>query len=203
MTIFNIIFYKIIIIFEKITNISSERVIQYEVYESLNKTKLNLSICSNITINMYTPIILSEKLQKIYDELKEKGYNLFNINSPFYQDICIPYTSPDGTDVMLSDRIDYYYNNNETICQSNCKFSDYLIKTKLLKCECDITNSEIKTKEIEKFNPKTLYKSFYDILKFSNYKVLKCYNLAFRINSITKNKGSIMAIIYFIIYFVF
>ena len=51
---------------EKITNISSERSLQYEIYEPYNKTKLNLSICSNITIDIYTPVILSEKLQNIY-----------------------------------------------------------------------------------------------------------------------------------------
>ena len=71
---------------EKITNISSERAFQYEIYEPYNKTKLNLTICSNTTIETYTPILLSEKLQKLYVELKDLGYDLFDINSPFYQD---------------------------------------------------------------------------------------------------------------------
>ena len=42
----------IIIKFEKITNISSKRSLQYEVYEPFNKTKLDLSICDNITIDV-------------------------------------------------------------------------------------------------------------------------------------------------------
>ena len=71
----------------------------------------------------------------------------------------------------------------------------------IIKCECDIRNSEINIKEIKKFTEKTLYESFYDTLKFSNYKVLKCYNLAFNINSMTMNKGGIVAIIYFSFYF--
>ena len=41
------------------------------------------------------------------------GYNFFDINSDFYQDICVPYTSPNGTDVLLDDRINYYYYNDE------------------------------------------------------------------------------------------
>ena len=93
---------------EKITNISSERTLQYEVYEPYTKTKLNLSICSNTTIDIYTPIILSQKLQNLYDELKDMGYDLFDINSPFYQDICTPYTSSNGTDVPLIDRANYH-----------------------------------------------------------------------------------------------
>ena len=54
---------------------------------------------------------LSDELQKIYQELKERGYDLFDINSEFYQDICTPYKSTNGTDVLLSDRVDTYYNN--------------------------------------------------------------------------------------------
>ena len=116
---------------------------QYEIYEPNNKTKLNLSICSNITFDIYTPVILSEKLKNLHEELKKMGYNLFDIKSPFYQDICIPYSSIDGTDVLLTDRINYYYNNEETVCQSNCKFSDYLMESQYMKCNCDISNSEI------------------------------------------------------------
>ena len=177
--------------------------LQYEVYEPFNKTKLNLSICENTTISVYTPVELSNKLQNLYEELKENGYDLFNINSTFYQDICTPFNSPDGTDVSLSDRVNYYYNNNETLCQPNCEFSNYSVETKLLKCNCDVSNSQIDTKTIKKFTKESIYQSFYDTLKFSNYKVLKCYKLAFHINSVTINKGSIIALIYFLFYFVF
>ena len=193
----------IIIIFEKITNISKERTLQYEVYEPLNKTKLNLSICDNTFISVYTPVELSEEFLTLYNSLKEQGYDLFNINSSFYTDICTPFSSPNGTDVSLSDRMNYYFNNEEIQCQSNCKFSDYSVETRLLKCECDTSNSEIDTKVTKKFTEKSLYQTFYDTLKFSNYKVLKCYKLAFHINSVTINKGSIIAIIYFSIYLVF
>ena len=188
---------------EKITNFSSERSLQYEVYEPYNKTKLNLSICSNTTIDIYTPVILSEKLQNLYEELKDMGYDLFDINSSFYQDICTPYSSNDGTDVLLSDRVNYYYNNEETVCQSNCKLSYYLMESKYMKCNCDIMNAEINTQEITKFNSKLIYKSFYNILKYTNYKVLNCYKLAFSINSITINIGSILTIIYHIFFILF
>jgi hypothetical protein len=182
------------------TNNSLERSLQYEVYDPFNKTKLNLSICDNTTINIYVPLILSQDLLDLYNELKEKGYDLFDEKSEFYQDICTPYKSSYGTDVLLSDRNNYYFNNNETKCQSNCKFSEYLIESNHLKCECDISNSEIDIEDIDKFKPKILYQSFYDTLKFSNYKVLKCYKLAFSIKCFTKNKGSIITIVFFVLY---
>ena len=193
----------IMIKYEKITNISTERSIQYEVYESINITRLNLSICNNVTIDIYTPVLLSEGLLKVYNDVKSMGFNLFDINNDFYQDICIPYTSPNNTDVLLTDRINYYYHNDELVCQSNCEFSNYSIESQLLKCECDISNSEINIKEVKKFSEKTLYESFYDTLKFSNYKVLVCYNLAFHLKNILKNKGSIVTIIYFSLYLIF
>ena len=193
----------IIVKFEKMTNNSLERSLQYEVYEPFNKTKLNLSICSNTSIDIYVPMILSEELNNLYNELKDLGYDLFDEKSDFYQDICTPFKSPNGTDVLLSDRYNYYFNNHETVCQSNCKFSDYSIESQYLKCECDVSNSKIDTEDVKKFTPKTLYESFYDILKFSNYKVLKCYKLAFSMNSLKINKGSIITIVYFTIYLVF
>ena len=193
----------IIMKYEKITTISSERSLQYEVYEPIHKKKLNLSICDNTTIDLYIPLILSDDLEDLYNDLKEQGYDLFNIEDEFYQDICTPYKSSNGTDVSLADRVDYYYNNDETLCQSNCQFSNYSMETQLLKCECDTSNSEIDLKEVKKFTPKSIYESFYETLKFSNYKVLKCHNLAFALKSITSNKGGIMTIVYFCLYLVF
>ena len=74
----------LIIKFEKKSNISSERFLQYEVYEPYTKTKLNLSVCHNITIEVYVPVVLSEKTQNLDKDLKERGYDLLDINSPFY-----------------------------------------------------------------------------------------------------------------------
>ena len=193
----------IVLVYEKISNISSKRNTQYEIYESINFTRLNISVCKDLLIDIYFPLELSQELKNLYEELKELGYDLFDINAPFYQDICTPYKSSNGTDVLLADRINYYYNNNETKCQSNCEFSDYLMETEYLKCLCDISNSEIHTDDSKKFNPKTIYKSFYEVLKFSNYKVLKCYKLVFLIDSLTNNKGSFIALIFVCIYLIF
>ena len=193
----------LIIKYEKVINDSFERYVQYEVYGPYHKNKLNLSICDNITIEIYIPVVLTEKTKNLYEELKSFGYNLFDINDAFYQDICTPYKSQNGTDILLSDRVNYYYNNDETKCQSNCKFSDYIVESQYLKCDCDISNSEINIQNTKKFSAKSIYQSFYNVLKYSNYKVLKCSELTFTLNSITSNMGSILTIIYFIIYSIF
>ncbi len=77
------------------------------------------------------------------------------------------------------------------------------MESQYLKCDCDTSNSEIDVKNTKKFKPKTLYQNFYDVLKYSNYKVLKCYKFAFSIKSLTINIGSIIAIAYFLISSIF
>ena len=186
------------------SNKTYEKNIQYEVYEPINKTKLDLSICQNTSVDIYIPIKLTKKTQRSYDSLKNSGYDLFNLNDPFYLQICTPYKSENGTDVLLEDRKnDYYYSSiNETTCQSNCHNFQYLSDSKFLKCECSITNETIDTTDYKKFEPKKFYNAFYDILKYSNYKVLRCYNLAFHIDSVTINYGSIIVIILFFFYLI-
>ena len=123
--------------FEIIT-ISSERNVQYEVYHPLTKEKLNLSLCNSSTIDLYIPITIDQKIINLYEDLQKNGYDLFDINDPFYNDICSPYKSENNTDVLLSDRKNDYYNNDNTTCQSNCEYSQFISEYKFLKCECKI-----------------------------------------------------------------
>jgi len=194
----------IVIKFENLVNLASQKSVNYEVYDPIFKKRLNLSICQNTSIDLYLPTELSEKTRNLYEDLKSYEYDLFNLDDEFYNDICTPYTSENNTDVVLSTREDHYYNNIKEIkCQSNCLYSNYSLERELLKCECGIVDEVIDPENTDKFKPKILYQSFYDVLKYSNYKVIKCYKLVFDLNSILKNYGRIVSIIYFLIYFCF
>ena len=182
---------------EKKSNKASEREIQLEIYEPYNKTKLNLSFCQDTSINIYVKAELSDETKYSYEKLKSLGYDIFNINDPFYQDICIDYTSYGNTDMSLSDRINYIYNNDDTRCQPNCKATKFSPESEYLNCSCNI-NEEVNNMK-QKFKPKKIYESFYDVLKYSNYKILKCYNLVFTEFLMTKNKGGIIVFIFILI----
>ena len=176
----------------------SEKNIKYDVYNPYNKEKLNISICEQVPVNIYFPMELSEGTKEMYEQMKNSGYDMFNINDPFYQDICTPFDSPTGTDILLSDRIDYIFHNDDTKCQSNCQYSQYSIESKYLSCSCSINENEnIEHKKSDKFNPKKIYESFFEVLKYSNYDILKCYNIIMDINVIKINIGSIFVIINF------
>ena len=54
----------------------------------------------------------------------------------------------------------------------------------------------------EKLSAKSLVKSFVNVLKYSNYKVLKCDKLIFNKKSFYENTGSILSIVYFFGYLI-
>ena len=170
--------------------------IQYEVFHPINFTKLNLSICSENTINIYVKFDFSHETKKLYEELKSKGFDMFNINDQFYHDVCIPYNYDNDVDILLSDRINYIYNNKDAQCQPNCQFSSYLSNSLYMNCTCNAI-SDNNIIEDKKFNGKILYKSFFDVLKYSNFLILKCYNSVFTKNIFHENLGNIITLICF------
>ena len=183
---------------ETINTKTSEKNITFEVFEPKNNSKLNISICDNIPINIYVSMNLSKETNNIYEDIKDMGYNMFDIDDPFYMDTCTRYKSTNGTDVLLADRINYIYYNEDSQCQSGCEFTGYILNTNFINCSCHSKEtSKIITTE---FNERKFYQIFYDVLKYSNFKILKCYKLIFGKNAIIKNLGSIIIIIYFILY---
>ena len=94
----------IILKYEKSTNFAFEKNVQYEIYNPITFDKLNLDICNKNDIDIVIPIELNEDIEKLYDSLKEEGYDLFNEKDKFYSDICSPYTAQNGADVLLDDR---------------------------------------------------------------------------------------------------
>ena len=195
----------IIVQFEKYTDNLSEKYIQYEVFNPITYAKIDISICEDTQIDIYIPLNLSEEVENFYKDLMDQGYDPFNINDKFYREICTPYTSENGTDVLLDDREEYIYNSiaNETLCPDNCEYSSYLLNEKYLKCECDINTTGIDTLDLHHINGKNIYRSFLSTMKYSNYKVMRCYNLVFNLKIFLHNFGSIATLLIFVIYLLF
>ena len=179
----------------------SEKDFNYEIYEPYTFKKLNLSICNDENINIYIPITLSDETRNVYEKMKSLGYNMFDINDPFYQDLCTPYKTENSTDIPLSARIDYIYNNKDSKCQANCYFSSYLPNSLYINCTCNVEQKEEKEK-IKKFSGNTLYEIFYDVLKYANFEILKCYNLIFDIHIFKNNIGNFIIIFIFSVYLI-
>ena len=184
----------------------SSTYVKYEVYDPKKERKLNLDICKDVPISISVPVILDKNIDSIYDSLVESGYNIFNENDSFYQDICSTYTTVNGTDMLLSDRKKdiFALSVNQSLCQVGCEFKSYNSTSKKAKCDCEMKTEEVEinsnVKIDELFDKKEIAESFYYTLANSNFEVLKCSKLIFSFLRIKKNIGEILMIIILILF---
>ena len=167
--------------------------VEYEVYSPITKKKLDLSFCENTQIDIYVPLNLDNYTNDLYNSMNKNGFDIFNVNNSFYNDVCIPFTSDDGTDMTLNDRQNTYYNDNITLCESSCIYKSYNSTNGKAKCQCSVkTNiTEMKTISYDKIDIDVLL----DIKTFSNIELIKCFKLTFSKEGLNKNYGSLIIII--------
>ena len=178
--------------------------VQYEVYNPIDTTKLNLTVCENLQILIDVPVILNFEVHNLHKSLEKSGYNLFNLNDSFYNDICSIYTTENDTDITLKDRKNIFYSKiaNLSFCQTGCTFQAYNSTTQRVKCNCEANIKNIKTMLTNlTFVSNQIINTFYVTIKNSNFKVLKCYKLLYDIDNLKNNIGCIiMTIIYFLLF---
>ena len=182
------------------SNVIYENYVVYEIYNPITHAKIDISeICANLNVGVYIDTKMSESVSKSVEEMVDQGYNPFDPNDKFYREICTPYDSPDGTDVLLDQREEYFLSNLNTIaCADNCKTSSYPLDSRYLKCDCPVENEV--TLDIKHFSGDNVVKSFKSTLKNSNWRAMNCYKLVFDKDIFGKNAGSILTLILFIIY---
>ena len=168
--------------------------IEYQVFNPINLQQINLSYCNNVKIDVYPPINLDNLSFNSVKHLKSQGYNLFNSNDSFYNDLCSTFNSFNYTDVLLKDRKNYFYIQNISLCEENCEYKDFNLDSLKAKCQCDVKDEIKSDKDKVKFYPNKLVENFYKIEKYSNIKVFICYNLVFDIERLKRNYGSYMII---------
>ena len=175
--------------------------VQYEIYDQTSKKILELKECSGNNVIINVPINLEPTIESLYNMLSKYGYNLFDANDPFYNDICAIYTTENETDILLYDRrMDIYSSTlNISLCQEGCKFIYYNSKTKKAECDCPLQqksiNTNLNTSEF-KFNHNKMIAKFYEYFQNSNFKVLNCFKLVFHKIIFVKNIGSIIMTIF-------
>ena len=182
-----------------------EQTFQYQIFHPITREKLNLSYCENTTVDVYVPFELTEEQESLYNNLIDQGYDPMDLNDRFYREICTPYTSENGTDVLLDDREEFIYSSivNATLCPVGCDYIEFYANKKYIKCECGANNSDIVTLDIEHLSGENVYKSFLSTMKSTNYKVMRCYNLVFNFKIFCHNYGSILTLVLFCIYVIY
>ena len=163
--------------------------VEYDIYYKLfntNLIKLNVTACSNSKISIMIPFVIKENIDK------------FNISSGYYNDICYTTTSENGTDISLNDRRKNYIDENNIVCQEDCKFTKYNSKNYKAECLCSVKESSKSIADMT-IDKKKLFENFKNIKNFANFNFLVCYKKLFQIKGIIKNIGSyiLMSILFF------
>ncbi len=160
--------------------------VAYEVYNPYTKEKINLDICENSKINISAPVYLSSDEMKLYDDLLKQGYDLYDANNSFYQDICTQYTSENGTDVILIDRKNYYYDEKATFCENSCNYQGINLNYKKVNCYCQVKDNSMDF-DSNNFDKNKFLGNFYKVEDYTNYQVLYCYKLVFSSKGLKNN----------------
>ena len=159
-------------------------VIGYDIFDPINKTKLNLTYCKNEIVDFQIPVSLNE------DDLFK-----YDPNSEYYTDECFSYTTDEGTDIILNDRHEEYNNNNYSLCENNCSFIEYNTTSKKAICECNIKPKQVViSKIIDDENILSTY-NFTNQSSFSNVKTMKCVYNVFSKEGLVKNSGNYILLI--------
>ena len=112
-------------------------IIGYDIYNPLNKSKLDLKYCNDSIVNFQIPVSLEQNNLFKYDPKSE-----------YYTDECFSFTTDDGTDILLNDRQNEYNNNNYSLCENNCSFVKYEKGTKKAICECHLKSKDLMISEL-------------------------------------------------------
>ena len=152
-------------------------------------------LCDNKTIQMKENLLnfLDDKSEnyELQTALTKQGINIFDINDPYYKDLCYDFENPKNRDMALKDRIKETY-VNVTLCDDGCINTGIDIKNNVASCDCkfnDITNNEIIH---ENAALEYLVGEIFDLVNSSNILVLKCYR--YLLKYFTRSKGAMIIV---------
>ena len=158
---------------------------------SLN-TELSINLlCGGENIYFGIPVSVSKETKEIYTALKDAyDYDILNLNSSFYTDICEIYTTEDETDMSLTQRIEVFGAHGIDVCAQNCEYKRYDSDTNKIYCECYVeTGNE---EEEEKRNiGQQIYDKLAEFLDLINFDVMLCVKLVYTLGrrGLLKNYG--------------
>ena len=152
----------------------------YSFFHPVSGEKLEVNdLCKNESIiikeNITSLLNSSNNLNfKLQMSLAEQGINIFDLNDPFYKDICYDFDNPGKRDIALRDRVREAY-PNAILCPEGCRNQGINLGDMTASCDCtfhDITNNKV-VKENAVLD--SLVGEVFNIIDDSNILVVKCY----------------------------
>ena len=153
-------------------------------YHPLSGFKLDADeICKNETIVVKESLtsVLDKNDTTVYEaqnSLMSQGINIFDLNDPFYTDLCYDFDNPMKKDIPLSERIKILYPDVE-LCDEGCEIKGVNLEDMTSSCDCFF--NDLSNNNAIKENPlmETAFGEVFDMINNSNILVLKCFKNIF------------------------
>ena len=190
---YNVINRELIIVnIDKKDSKNKRKIIKYGMFSPLTGEYLDSdTICEEEKITFTESIedkLLDAKMNlQILKELVNEGIDVFNLSSPFYNDVCFEYNSK--KDIALKDRIFEYF-PNITLCEEGCDLIGINMTTITTICECFYSESKKEDALKNKILSQAQVGGIGEIISSSNIYVMKCINLILKIDIIKKAYGA-------------
>ena len=157
--------------------------LSYAFYNSDTFERIDMSICEGEKIEVDVSISNSGSNITQAIEFDKLGVDVYDINHPFFNDICFTYTAENGRDVPLSERKKHYY-QDVTFCEEGCELKQINLQTENATCECDV-----QTDFVSELLDNPLTGEIIELLSNANFEVMKCYKGVFDIKNVSTNIG--------------
>ena len=180
---------------QKLSELYLSNQVEYQLLSTSMGAFLPLTDCKNegvgVTVtNPFNSGLLFGDYQYKVKQTVEEGYNIFDANSNFYNDICTPFTNENGNDVLLDARRKDYFNQNYNLCENGCKFIGFNETINMYTCNCTV-KSAINDQSNYEVTPMAIPDDFFKITsEYSNIKVFKCSSQVFSLKGQKYNFGS-------------
>ena len=176
---------------QNITN-SPVNKVEFFLYTQ-NGIELDTSYCKDMNINIKKPLININFDIDSANYLDNLGINAFDPTDDFFNDICFSFTNENGTDVILLDRKNDYF-QNQTFCEDNCPNFKIDYNDLYVNCECIPESSDKKYDDLLNENTNVNFgnikKAFTSNLYKTNIIIAKCYQYVFKWKKMNKNLGN-------------
>ena len=172
--------------------------VDYQLFSYSLGAFLPLNDCKakEVEVTVSNPFKIENLIQALQSKTSaaiSDGYDVFDSKSPFYHDICTPFTNENGNDVLIDDRQADYFSNTK-LCEKGCTFVSYNATTNYYTCNCPIKDSINQQLDASEDVSQKLPESFYKKHKYSNIEVFKCSSQVFSSKGQKKNFGSYVLI---------
>ena len=157
----------------------------YSFFNPITGYKLNAEeFCKNetIVVNQNLTTKLSEQgteKMEMQTSLTDQGINIFDLNDPFYTDLCYDFDNPSYRDIPLSKRIETVY-PNVSLCDEGCQMDGIDLETMTASCNCKF--NDISQSNLVKDNAllDSSVGEVFDLISSSNILVITCYKYIFK-----------------------